>query len=238
MDKNLPTEEEVKEWYNKKYAAKGIDSYRPYDAYPVFLDYLRVQKGKKLLDISCGNGFLLKAAFLMGLETFGVDISEEAVKNAKQVSPKSFIFVGKGENLKFEDETFDYITCLGSLEHFLDMNKGIKEMKRVAKDNALLCIMVPNSNYFRWKKSDKPGTAQQEINENLLSLKQWKTFFIEEGFKILKIYQDRWFVKGIKVFSSKNPIKMAKKAFDKLVWFFLPLNYTYQFIFILEKELP
>jgi len=237
QEKNSPTEEEVKEWYNKKYKAKGIDSRRPYDAYPIFLDYLEAQKGKKLLDVSCGTGFLLKAASSMEIKTFGVDISEEAVKIAKNVSPMSFISVGKGEDLKFEDNTFDYITCLGSLEHFLDMKEGIKEMKRVAKDNALLCIMVPNSNYFRWKKSDKPGTAQQEINENLLSLEQWKTFFIEEGFEIQRIHQDRWFVKRINIFSSKNPIQIIKKIYEKLVWYFLPLNYAYQFIFILEKKL-
>ncbi|ENO12279.1 methylase involved in ubiquinone/menaquinone biosynthesis [Thermoplasmatales archaeon SCGC AB-539-C06] len=232
----MPSEQEIKGWYNKRYAAKGVDTMRPYDAYPIFLDYLEAQEGKKLLDIGCGTGFLLRAASLKGLETFGVDVSEEAIKLAKKVSPKSFISVGKGENLKFEDNAFDYITCLGSLEHFLDMKKAIKEMKSVAKDNALFCIMVPNSNYFQWKISGKPGTNQQDINENLLSLKQWKTFFIEEKFEILNIYQDKWFMKKINIFSSKNLIKIIKKIINKLAWFFCPLSCTYQFVFILKKR--
>jgi len=48
------------------------------------LDYLGAQKGRKLLDVGCGTGFLLLAAFKRGLKTYGIDISEEAIKIAKK----------------------------------------------------------------------------------------------------------------------------------------------------------
>lgn len=232
----MVSEQEIKYWYNKRYVSKGIDSMRPYVAYPVFLDYLGVERGKKLLDISCGTGFLLLSASKKGLYTFGIDISEEAVKIAQNVSPDSFVSVSKGEDLKFVDNTFDYITCIGALEHFLDMNKGLQEMKRVAKKDAIFCIMVPNSNFIFWRVSGKAGTEQQEINENLLSLKQWKNIFINNGFKILNIYQDRWFTKQVNIFSAIDLFQIFKKVTLKLIWVFMPLNYTYQFIFILRKR--
>ena len=232
----MVSEEEIKDWYDQRHRSLGEDAWRSYEAYPIFLDYLNATPGKRLLDIGCGTGCLLKAADQRGLETYGVDISEEGVKIAKEVSPNSEIVVGKGENLRFPDKFFDCVNCLGALEHFLDMSKGVKEMVRVGKDDALFCIVVPNINYLFWKIGGEKGTEQQDINENLLSLKQWKEFFIREGFEILKIHQDKWFMKNIDIFSSKNPVGIVKRIIHKLLWIFLPLYYAYQFVFILRKR--
>ena len=219
----MVNEKEIKDWYNQRYDAEAEDAWRPYRAYPVFLDCLDVKSGGKLLDVGCGTGYLLKAADQRGLETYGVDIAAEGVKIARKISPNSKIIMGKGEDLNFPDKFFDYVTCLGVLEHFLDIEKGIKEMVRVSKNEALFCIMVPNINFLFWKIKRGKGTEQQDINENLLSLKQWKDLFIRGGLEVLKVYQDRWFMRKGNIFL-------------KLVWGVLPLNYTYQFVFILKKK--
>jgi SAM-dependent methyltransferase len=232
----MVNEKEIMDWYNQRYSARGEGSGRPYKAYPIFLDYLNVKPGGKLLDVGCGTGYLLKVADREGLETYGVDISDEGVKIAQKVSPNSKIFVGKGEELKFPDNFFDYVTCLGALEHFLSVENGVREMVRVAKRGALLCVVVPNINYLFWKNRNRKGTEQQDINENLFSLKQWKNIFLKEGCEIERIYQDRWLMKGTNIFASINPLEIVKRAVYKLVWIFLPLNLTYQFIFILRKK--
>ena len=231
----MVSEKEIKVWYNQRHKSLKENAWRPYEAYSIFLDHLNVAPEKKLLDIGCGTGYLLKAADQQGLETYGIDISDEGVKIAKKSSPNSKIIVGKGEDINFSDNYFDYVTCIGALEHFLDMEKALKEMLRVTKKDASFCIVVPNINYLDWRRGNK-GTVQQDINENLLSLKQWKKIFMKEGFKIIKIHQDRWFMKNIDVFSSTNPIVIIKRSIRKLMWVFLPLNRTYQFIFIMSKK--
>lgn len=230
------TNKEIKAWYDQKHLSLGENAWRPYEAYPVFLDYLNVKAGRKLLDVGCGTGHLLKAAEQSGLETYGIDISDEAVKVARSVSPNSKIILGKGEDLKFSDNYFDYVTYIGSLEHFLNIKKGIEEMIRVAKNDAFFCIVVPNTNFLFWKFKNKKGTEQQDINETLLSLKQWGNIFINEGLVIFETYQDKWFMKKTKIFSSANPLGVVRRTIYKLIWFFLPLNFTYQFIFILRKK--
>lgn len=228
-------EKDIKRWYNQKHSKKGEHAWRPYEAYPVFLDYLKVKPGSKLLDVGCGTGYLLKAADERGLQTYGIDISEESVKISKKVSLNSAIMVGKGEHLKFPKESFDYVTCIGSLEHFLDIRNGIREMVRVGKDEAMYCIVVPNVNFLFWKIRGFKGTEQQNISEKLLALEQWKNILAKEGLLVLKVYQDRWFMDKVSIFSSINPLGIIWRTAYKLGWALLPLKYTYQFVFILRK---
>ena len=231
----MHTEKEVKDWYDRFYSEKGEKSRRPYEAYPVFLDYLKAENGKKLLDVSCGTSWLLLAAARRGLETYGVDISSQAVKIAKKITPESKIALGQAEELKYDDKIFDYITCLGSLEHFIDKDKALQEMKRVAKDDARFCIMLPNSRFILWKISINKGTEQQDINETLMTDKQWRGLFTGNGLEVTNVYQDKWFSRKLKIFESVNPASIIKKAFLKTAWAMLPFNMTYQFIYILKK---
>src|SRR6266536_5769697 len=188
----MPSAPEVRAWYNRHYAAKGLASMRPAQAYATFLDLLAARPGTRLLDVSCGSGFLLDAARARGVEAFGVDLSEEAVRLAYQVAPGAPVAVGAGEQLSFRDGTFDYVTCLGSLEHFLDMGQGLREMVRVAKPAARFCIMVPNEDFIGWKLLGHQGTAQQDINEHLLPLPALRRLFWEQGLEIVRVAPDLW----------------------------------------------
>ncbi len=238
MKHTPPTEQEIKAWYNRRYADRGKDSMRTADAYPVFLDLLKVQPGKNLLDIACGTGYLLRAAAERGLATWGIDISEQAVKLAQEVSPSSNVSVGRGEQLPFPDGFFDYLTCIGSLEHFLDMERGLAEMKRVTKPSSLICILVPNSNFLYWKLTGRLGTEQQDINEHLMSFREWRDFFSRYGLETVRTSQDRWPAKKLRVRSAGSPLKAARALLFKLAWALLPMHYAYQFIFILRKTDP
>ena len=51
------------------------------------LGVLKPQAGKRLLDVSCGVGMLLKFAVDAGLQAYGIDISDAAVKDAGRRAP-------------------------------------------------------------------------------------------------------------------------------------------------------
>jgi SAM-dependent methyltransferase len=82
-------QEDVRAWYNRRHAGRGEHAWRPAEAYAVFLDRLDVVPGGTLLDLGCGTGYLLKEADRRGLTTSGVDISDEVVRIAQWVSPKT-----------------------------------------------------------------------------------------------------------------------------------------------------
>jgi len=234
----MPSAEDVKSWYNQHYAAKGLQSMRPAAAYPVFLDLLGARAGNRLLDVSCGTGSLLAAARERAVDAVGVDLSDEAVKLAKRVAPSAEVAVGAGEALAFRDGSFDYVSCLGSLEHFLDMGKGLEEMKRVAKPAARFCIMVPNQDFIGWKVLGHQGTAQQDINEHLLPLKAWRQLFERHGLVVLRVVPDRWH--AIR-WRSPNGGKHGAARFVigpvlEAGWRLVPLRWQYQFVFVLANR--
>ena len=232
----MPTTNEVKAWYNQHYTAKGLQSMRPAEAYPMFLDLLQARPGTRLLDVSSGSGFLLKAARDRGLEAVGVDLSDQAVRIAKQVAPGAGLAVGTGEQLAFRDATFDYVSCLGSLEHFLDMGRGVQEMLRVAKPDARFCIMVPNENFIGWKVLGHQGTAQQDINERLFSLGAWRQFFESHNLEIVQVIPDRWHAVRWRKLAGGSPARFLSGPLLEVAWRLVPLAWQYQFVFLLRRR--
>lgn len=220
---------EIREYYERHHAERKENSWRPFEAYRSIQKYLKMNKGKKLLDIGCGTGYLLRTAEQKGLITFGIDISKEAVNISKNVASNSQLVVADGEELPFCNGCFDYITCLGTLEHFLDVNKGVREIARVSKNSVVICLMVPNIDFFGWQPKNE-GTGQ--IKEFLFDLRGWSKILEENGLLIRKIYQDKWLADEKKLLEFKNPLRFLKRLFFKLRWMFMPLNLTYQFIFI------
>lgn len=231
----MPTEQEVKNYYDRIYSKKGINAMRPLDYYRQVFAYLGAELGKNLLDVGTGTGHLLKAAEEKGLEVYGTDISQEAVKVSQQNVPEAHLVVAPGESLPFQNNFFDYVVCFGSLEHFLDMDKGVEEMTRVAKPEARYMIVVPNKNYFLWKVRGEYGTKQRDIKETLMSHDEWKIFFEKHGLKVKKVYHDPWPWQSVKIFKHKNPWRILRRAFYRFIWLFIPLKYTYQFIFIMKQ---
>jgi ubiquinone/menaquinone biosynthesis C-methylase UbiE len=228
------TIEDVRRYYDERHREKGERAWRAKEEYPVFLELLGVKPGRKLLDVGCGTGFLLREAADRGLDTYGIDISEEGVKIAKAVSPKSTICVARGEELPFKGGMFDYVCCLGALEHFLDMDRGLGEMHRVGSQTAEYCLLVPNADFILYKLGLKKGTEQVEINEKPLSLGRWMEKFHEHGFSVKKVYRDR---RNFFQRDSSNPIlRKITRSFSSLIWSTIPLSRTYQFIFILAKS--
>jgi SAM-dependent methyltransferase len=234
---SMPSVNDVKAWYNEHYAAKGLESMRPAQAYTPFLDLLAVGSGARLLDVSCGSGFLLAAAQARGAHAVGVDLSHAAIRMARRVAPKAILAVGAGEHLTFRDGTFDFVTCLGSLEHFLDMGQGLREMLRVAKPAARFCIMVPNENFIGWKVLGHQGTAQQDINERLLPLPAWRRLFEEHGLEVARVTPDlwhavKWRVPGV----AASPIRFLTGPLLEVAWRLVPLAWQYQFVFVLQRR--
>lgn len=229
-----PTESSIRIWFDRLYSSRRERSMRPLEAYRSFLDYFPLKAGEKLLDIGCGTGWLLKAASERGLFTCGIDLSAEAVKLSRKNSPTSVVESASVVKIPFPSETFDYITCIGALEHFTELEKAFSEMKRVAQKRAMFCLMVPNSRTLYWKIGKCFSKGYRESNENAFSLKEWLTLFEEHGMEIQHLSRDDWRLRKLLSFLGIKSDSRLYSFIRHMVWSFIPLSRAHQFIFILR----
>jgi ubiquinone/menaquinone biosynthesis C-methylase UbiE len=91
--------------------------YMLYERNGVLIDALRKLKVKtlgdmKILDVGCGGGTLLRYLYDFGAkprDCFGIDVLEDTLQVAKELSPNVGFFVASAACLPFADETFDLV---------------------------------------------------------------------------------------------------------------------------------
>ena len=117
---------------------------------------------QRILDVACGTGdstiSIAKAAG-EGTEVTGVDISEgmmalvEGKAEKAGVRDRIRLQVADGENLPFENTSFDRVTCAFGIRNFEHKEKGLSEFLRVLKlggKAVILELSVPRNRVVRW----------------------------------------------------------------------------------------
>ncbi len=141
----LPPLKAISQQYDELYRRSPFADFPKFYAWVTRLAQPRPHR--PVLDIGCGIGGALRA--LQGYQTtpWGLDLSTEALRQARQHAPESRLIRGDGAQLPFPDNTFDTIFNLGNLEHFVDIHGGIREMRRVLHADGRAWILLPNLYY-------------------------------------------------------------------------------------------
>jgi ubiquinone/menaquinone biosynthesis C-methylase UbiE len=103
-------------------------------------------KSKKLLEYGCGNGFNINKWIEFGAKPYGIDISEDGIKESKKIAKqynygKNFS-VMNAEDMTIEDNFFDIVVGTGILHH-LSLEKSLKELSRVTKNDGISVFVEP-----------------------------------------------------------------------------------------------
>jgi len=101
---------------------------------------------KRMLDLGCGSGDLtiLVAKLLNVNEVYGVDIDEDKAKMAKDKGVIAERCNLNNDKLPFPNNFFDYVTAFDVLEHIVNIDHCLKEVRRVLKDTGSFIFTVPN----------------------------------------------------------------------------------------------
>jgi 2-polyprenyl-6-hydroxyphenyl methylase/3-demethylubiquinone-9 3-methyltransferase len=151
------------------------------------------------LEVGCGGGILTEEIAKMGFITTGIDPSEQSLTVAKMHAKDNNLKInyerGTGENLPFQNNSFDVVFCCDVLEHVYDLPKVISEISRVLKKEGIFiydtfnrtilskigiikifqewerwAIMPPNLHV--WEMFIKPGEIRYLLSESQFDWKE------------------------------------------------------------------
>jgi SAM-dependent methyltransferase len=108
-----------------------------------FKEIGRYSRGKRLLDIGCGRGLMLKTAQQAGWEVHGTEVNDDAAYHARELLGLD-VRTGELEEAGFKEGTFDVITAWHVLEHLKDPQRTLAASRALLADEGVLVIEVPN----------------------------------------------------------------------------------------------
>ncbi len=108
-------------------------------------EILRLVKGKNVLEVGCGRGFLAdKLSAENKVTACDIMVSDALKKKYPKVTFKS----ANIENLPFKDNSYDVVVSTHTLEHVKHVDISVKELRRVAKEQ--LIIVVPKQRPYKY----------------------------------------------------------------------------------------
>jgi SAM-dependent methyltransferase len=121
----------------------------------LFLEHFPPLKGLRILKTDlwdeAKNTRILVWAAAQGARAYGVDIAEPVVRQASRsfrdrLSSRDVLkaTVGDVRDLPFADASFDAIYSMGTIEHFDDTERAVREIARVLMPGGRAIIGVPN----------------------------------------------------------------------------------------------
>lgn len=117
-----------------------------------------VSAGHRVLDIGCCDGQLLRTLSDKFNELYGFDISGTIIKEAHektltQLPSESHKFRwidgNASERLPFDDNFFDVVVSVATLQFVYDLFNAVKEIKRVVRQGGEVIVEVPNLAYVK-----------------------------------------------------------------------------------------
>ncbi len=233
----MSSQKELVSFYDKRYREKELRESRSF--YRWILRLLRVEGGKRLLDVSCGVGLLNSFAEEKGLVSHGIDISREAVSLARKNAGRSRMVLGNAQTLPYAARSFDYVTNLGSLEHYLHPAQGVKETARVLKDEGRACILLPNSYFILDIVFDVlltgRGPSHTQPLERFDTRYGWQQLLEANGLVVHSVFKyNACLPHGLE--DIKWYFRHRKRFLTLLLSLFIPFNISYSFAFICGKK--
>ena len=153
----------VAERYSKSFLEYNQESIQAY-----FKHFNMKLKGKKVLDLGCGDGHDLSKMKAFGAVIYGIDGSKEMVKLAREKNPEGTIEIGRFDEIPFQDKTFDIVMSKWAIQtaNFIEPIYG--EIIRVLKPGGKLIYLACHPiRQFLEKKRKGKDYFKKEIVESV-----------------------------------------------------------------------
>ena len=169
----------------------------------IMLELCRVSDGDRVLDVGCGNGkLIIEISRKADIKAYGVDISPNMINVCEQRYGNIDFRTTSGEDLPFEDGSFDMLTICCVLHHLNNPYKFFAEAYRVLAKDGVLVVGEPCFPFVIRKFTDWIISPLIKAGDNkLFSHKRLKKLFFNNGFSIVEVYKNdfKQIIKGRKI---------------------------------------
>ncbi len=155
----------------------------------VFVPYIR---GKKVLEIGCGGGFMVEAFGRFAREAVGVDLSENSIAYARKRWPQHRFFAEGLGAFASRGESFDFVFSSEVLEHVLDPHEFMDTLRRCVRPGGYAYVSAPDAGHkavprdiSTWEDICPPEHLQWFSQHNMVLL------FERYGFRLHHDYKSR-----------------------------------------------
>jgi len=111
--------------------------------YACAIMYSGIRTGMKVLDIGSAGSLLPYYLAIAGCQVYATDLHEFLANDSRlaELFQVELTYEAQDvQNLDYEDNSFDAVTCISVIEHVPDDGKAMKEMARVLKKGGVLAL--------------------------------------------------------------------------------------------------
>ena len=148
-----------------------------------------LKDGMNLLDLGCGTGWAVRrAAVLVGPRgrACGVDLSEKMIEQARKAAEgvRNVEFQqANAEKLPFADRSFDRVISTMSFHHWLRPSVAMKEIARILRPGAKVCIVDPTADNLLMKWADSYVRRHEAGHVKMYSTAEYRKMYEEAGLR-------------------------------------------------------
>ena len=140
-----------KEYYNSWDGGQGEAAYwgLKVSLAHSLLKYLpSINSSMKILDIGCATGACLAAINERGMNAYGIDVNDHAVRIAAKNVPSATIRIGMTEDIAEWEGMFDAVIMSDVIEHVRSPLLEMKYIHRLLRPSGTLIVLTPNIGSF------------------------------------------------------------------------------------------
>ena len=175
----LKTSEELLKYYQNwtdknKYNKDMVDwNYTAPQEVVSILKKYALNKNFKILDAGCGTGLVgieLKKYGYLNIE--GVDFSQSMLNLVPQDIYRKIEKIDLNKSLKFKDDMYDIVMCVGTFTYGHVKPKALDELIRITKNRGLICFTINEGIY-----------EEYGFDKKIKELSDSKSWNVKEFFK-------------------------------------------------------